>query len=903
MDAAKQIFEQFVHPLVGEEKIKQWVKGLRTSPWPNKYLTLKRLLTPAVIQRFHIGWDGVRLTLPIYNEFGLCVNTKLYDPLAEKHGTYKMVNYRADDEKRSFGRPIMLYPIEMMGTAADKGYVVLCEGEWDALVMISLGIPAITMSGGSKSWAEQYNELFRGLKVIVAYDNDKDGTKYDKLALTHLSLLAKSIRRLQIPKKVRNHAVKDVTDWARASGEMRQKKGWLGVFKTAKLLLKNDDATITQQSAVEVGLDQASLAQYGGKRIRVNALVTGKAIAPYLLPERYRITCAKTCEGCPLAEAQKEYKTVELDPKNPNILQLVDITHNQLRHELFRRGGMSPGKECHANIDVVKHMNLEGIVVIPTLENQASQYVTRSCYFNGHGLHTNRAYQFEGVTVPDPQTQQATHLFDSAKPVQGEIESFKLTPELHERLKSFRPKSGKILAHLMSIAEWQARHVTKIRERPDLHIAVDLVYHSVEGFEFNGELVSRGMLDVLVIGDTRCGKGYVGEGLTRFYGIGQVASGENCSFAGLVGGVQQIGSRWMVTWGLIPLNHGRLVLIDEASSLSIADFGKMSRVRSEGIAEISKIVRETTQANTRLIWLGNPRSGRPIMSYNTGVDAVKELMGSNEDISRFDFVISVATNEVPSEVINAVEPMDVSDHEKYPRDLCRNLVLWAWSRTASKVRFTKDAVTRIIRSAVDLSEKYSATVPLIQGENVRIKLAKIAAAVAARCYSTDETGEFLVVEESHVVATVEFVNMVYSKPSLAYDTYSRTKDAITILDPTTQSLAPVFKGLGADEAPTVEGLLRLTRISGDSLGDYTGDIHLAKDFIGTLVRNGCLLRIESGNFYVKTPEFTNYLRTIAEAHEWSALRQRHQKKGQNNVGVNGKNGSHVPGRSAHRHLP
>jgi DNA replicative helicase MCM subunit Mcm2 (Cdc46/Mcm family) len=172
------------------------------------------------------------------------------------------------------------------------------------------------------------------------------------------------------------------------------------------------------------------------------------------------------------------------------------------------------------------------------------------------------------------------------------------------------------------------------------------------------------MLDILVLGDTRCGKGYVAQGLSRHYGLGDIASGDSCSFAGLVGGLQQIRNSWRITWGLLPLNNNRLVIIDEASSMSPDDIARMSRIRSEGVAEIVKIIRESTQANTRLIWLANPRSGRPILSYNTGVQAVKELVGAVEDISRFDIVLTLATNEVPSEVINAVVSGETDDKKK-----------------------------------------------------------------------------------------------------------------------------------------------------------------------------------------------------------------------------------------------
>jgi hypothetical protein len=402
-----------------------------------------------------------------------------------------------------------------------------------------------------------------------------------------------------------------------------------------------------------------------------------------------------------------------------------------------------------------------------------------------------------------------------------------------------------------------------------MHIAVDLVFHSVDSFIFNHELVSRGMLDVLILGDTRCGKGYVTERLTRYYGLGDIASGENCSFAGLVGGLQQIGKRWMVTWGILPLNHRRLVVIDEMSSMSEEELGHMSRVRSEGVAEISKIIKEVTPANTRLIWLANCRSGRPIMTYNTGVEAVKELVGNNEDISRFDFVTTVAADEVPSEIINILSHReDVKDAHRFSRFLCRSLVLWAWSRRSEDIRFTRQATRRIIRESIKFGRQYSSAIPLVQAENIRVKLAKVAAAVAARVFSTDPTGEMLIVNSEHVHFACSFLRMLYSKPSLAYDLFSRS-DRTSFIRMDENKLIILFKNMGRDQHDCILGLLDLHRITPDNLADYVGDVVLAKSLISDLVRMRCISRDPTGNWYIKNPRFITWLRNERSSHEKS----------------------------------
>lgn len=859
--AAQDIYQVFVHPVIEDLRVAEWVKVLHRSPSQLAYLKEKRLLSDSIIRQFGLGVAGDRFSIPIRNEFGLFVNAKLYKP----GGKPKMLNYRSSEEERSFGSPAMLFPLGVLEHSTDDEPIVVCEGEWDALALLSLGIMAVTSTCGAKSWPRQFNEWFRGRHVVIAYDNDEDGERYDKRVSSELSKLAKTIRRLHIPKLPK---VKDVTDWMHARAEMRTAAGWQKRMASATLLINNPDEFIARQSAVEiVSLDQASRATYCGKRIQVDALVTGKDTSPFILPRKYRVSCSKQCDDCPLAASGKEHREKTIDPTNPQVLEMIDVPKAQLKKTLLTIAGMPSKPACQSKCDVLETFNLENVFAIPALSSRNAQYVMQSAYYVGHGLKSNRTYRFTGTTVADPQDQHATQLFDEAKPVQDEVETFVLSDEMKAELDRFKVKPGgkgepvrRVLTKLQDIAEWQSRNVTKIRHRDDLHTAVDLVFHSANSFMFNGEPVNRGMLDVLILGDTRCGKGYVTTGLSNHYGLGEIASGENCSFAGLVGGCENVGKRFIVKWGIIPLNNGRLVVIDEASALSENDFGKLSRVRSEGVAEINKIVREQTQANTRLIWLSNTRSGRPIMSYNSGVQAIKELVGANEDISRFDFALAVATNEVDTSVINAIAGgNETEDAGKYPAELCRALVLWAWSRTPEQIEFTPEATKAVIRSAIEFGNTYNASIPLIQSENVRVKLAKIAVAVAARVFSSSDDSMSLIVREEHVAAACSFLRMCYSKNSMGYDTFSESaNERDRIVDP--DQVNRVLEQCGDRRSAAIKGLLALSHITSDTLSDYMGDGFMAKTLLSELVQMGCVARYERGNWYFKTPAFSAWLR-------------------------------------------
>jgi hypothetical protein len=873
VEASRELFDRYVHPLVDEKVIRKFTRQLGDTPSAFVYIVKQRLVEKNAVSRFKIGWNGTRITFPVYNEYGLCVNVRMYDPLAKKKNRPKVINYSERSEKngeqRSFGSPAMLWPLEVLYQCKQHGkQLVICEGEFDCLLLNSLGIPAVTSTSGSSAWPQQYNKMFQDMDVVMCYDNDEPdritktraGEEGEKKIIENIGSLVFSLRKLRIP----STEIKDVTGWARANRGMRTRAGWLREIEKSEIIVENRKNAQKDLPPLQVPLAQASEASWYNRPITVKAICIGKDLAPYMLPRKYNVSCSKPepCDKCPVRLMGEKSLSCEIDPKDPKVLELVDKTSSQIEQELLNENGISP--ECGGKIEIEKAFNLEQLVLTPALDTgDTHAYVTRSAYLVGHGLVPNRTYNFTGVTVPHPSDQHATHLFVGKDAVQDEIETFKLDEKTNGLLrKIFAVRPGRqLMDHLNQLADWQSRHITKIKARPDLHLAIDLVYHSVPAMRFNNEEIPRAMLDVLIIGDTRCGKGYVAERLNKFYGFGEVASGENCTFAGLIGGLQQDNKRWMVTWGLIPMNHNRLVIIDEASSLTEKDIGHMSRVRSEGIAEINKIRREQVVANTRLVWLSNPRSGHQLMGgkYNSGVESIKELMGANEDISRFDFAMTVAKNEVSPEIINAVNPKeDNSDLEKYPHSAARKLVLWAWSRTKDQIVFTEQAIREVISLAIRLGNKYSSAIPLVQAENIRIKIAKIAAAVAARVYSSDVKGEKLIIKSEHVKFVGDFLEMVYDKPSMGYDNFSKLAQVSAKIEDIS-AVDKVFKSLDADAQSAINGLGELSYIDVANLADYVGDSITSKALIGELVKLHCLARDKQG--YIKSQAFISWLKT------------------------------------------
>ena len=402
-------------------------------------------------------------------------------------------------------------------------------------------------------------------------------------------------------------------------------------------------------------------------------------------------------------------------------------------------------------------------------------------------------------------------------------------------------------------------NVHHIVGRYSLQVAFDLVFHSVLQFKFQGVSLRRGWTEGFVLGDSGQGKTEMSLCLLNHYGLGDRIQGEGSSTAGLIGGLEKLGDRWILVWGRIPQMDRRLLIIDEFSGISAEDVAKLSDIRSTGIAEITKIRTERASARTRLIMMSNTRDGQPLSSYNTGVEALKEVFGHAEDVRRLDFALCLASSEVNTETLN--RRAQLISHV-YTTDLCRSLILWAWSRTPEQVIFGDKVEQLILDKASTLSEKYSAYIPLIEPADTRVKLARLSVACACRCFSTNKDGN-VVVKPEHVNFIVDFLNTCYDSPFMSYDTYSkraRTESVFSTDDDLMKALLE-FKKLPAwHEAAEV-----LSRIGNPfrmyELAEQVGlDNDEAKDVVHFLGRHQMVQTLPAG--YRKLPKLVSFLRSV-----------------------------------------
>lgn len=142
-------------------------------------------------------------------------------PVTDIEEKYSILRLRQDPEDTSNKTKMMVYPpkgtqLEIYGWEMLKGYtplVVLCEGEFDRLVLLSNGIPAVTGTGGAGGFKNEWAQHFtKAEQIYVCYDKDEAGkTGSDKALQKILEVDHENVFCIDLPEM--GDGKKDVTDF------------------------------------------------------------------------------------------------------------------------------------------------------------------------------------------------------------------------------------------------------------------------------------------------------------------------------------------------------------------------------------------------------------------------------------------------------------------------------------------------------------------------------------------------------------------------------------------------------------------------------------------------------------------------------------------------------------------
>lgn len=195
-----------------ENKVSRYANYLNDSPKLLAYLRDERGLNDETIRKYQVGYDEQRdrYVVPIHDKRGELVNLRRYLPHPPE-GTPKILN------SAGHGSPPRLYPLWPRPRRSKRG-IIVCEGEWDCLLLRQHGFLAVTNTHGAGTWQERWSRWLADLDVAFLYDVGAEDHAY-----AHAARISGAVRvvRLPLPRKG-----DDVTDWfvtyGHTAGELRR---------------------------------------------------------------------------------------------------------------------------------------------------------------------------------------------------------------------------------------------------------------------------------------------------------------------------------------------------------------------------------------------------------------------------------------------------------------------------------------------------------------------------------------------------------------------------------------------------------------------------------------------------------------------------------------------------------
>ena len=179
---------------------------LALPPRVREYL-IRRGIPDAVIDLHLLGWNGERITIPVWNREGQLVFFRLAKAPWDRSDAPKMLS--------PAGAPVELYGWERVNAKLCR--IILCEGEFDRLVLEAKGFAAVTSTGGAGVFRTEWAEALRPIpEVYVCFDRDEAGERGAK----RIARLIPEARVVVLPDEAGHGG--DVTDYFVRLGHSRE---------------------------------------------------------------------------------------------------------------------------------------------------------------------------------------------------------------------------------------------------------------------------------------------------------------------------------------------------------------------------------------------------------------------------------------------------------------------------------------------------------------------------------------------------------------------------------------------------------------------------------------------------------------------------------------------------------
>ena len=764
------------------------VDGLLENGTEMQYLLDRGISRDTIIQyRLAYTGDGIRYPVIIYGQ--LC-DIRTY----RQNTVPKITSLK--------GSTPLLFPFDAW--RADERPTLLVAGENDVLLARQNGFNALTVTAGEGTFPKMFVGLFKDKDVYVCFDCDEAGKRGARSVAFYLKEAGARVRVVDL-KLPGTKEDKDITDFFVHDGK-----------SAADLQALIDSAPVYtpemfQEDKNEVYplIDLWDLAEgeYHGKEVSSRVVLAGKYDTVMQAPTAVEWKCngqrnCNECSGCPLANESGWWT---LDKNLEHLMSLVDVTRDKQNAAIRKFCGI-PAKCPNSTWKIRARQPIYKAVFTPDVDTEdeisGHRSVEQYAYVVGLQLEDGARYRAFYRPYPHPlDGQRVFMVIDRVEDSDNSLNTFQMTPELKEELKVFQ---GAPDVKMKEFADRMHDIVRMFKPNEMVSYATIIMYHSPLRFLFNKKEM-KGYPEMLVSGESRTGKTETALFFQRHVRIGNFMAVKGATTAGLLGGADKLPSGgFKINWGTIPRNHRGIVILDEMSGMSRDVMASLTSMRSERIATVHKIAKGKAPAETRMLWLSNPRTmengqSKNVHDYPNGVQLFLDLVGSDEDVARFDACILITKDSNQDS-----SPMDEPEIPAYPADLNRNLIYWVWSRKSDQIKFDVGVDAYAVHVAKELNDRFDTDVKFLGAEAWK-KLVRIAVACAGACFSCDSSGDSLLVCKEHVEWAAGFLTRCYDNPVFRLPEYARLRRAHT---ETTEAVNAAVAGICRTQPILIKTLLQ-----------------------------------------------------------------------------------------------
>lgn len=722
--------------------------------------------------------DELNIVSPIQQENALAFPVFMYGHLMD------IRTYHKDNTPKCKSRAGcitgLIIPFDIWQQTPASRVTLICAGEKDMAVARSHGFNAITITGGENSLVK-CPKLFKDRTVAIVYDHDEAGiTGAKKLAIELLQYTQK-VKVVTNFHEVCKENKEDITDFFNK------------YQKTKTDLIKYIEETDFYQPTADdkfqsypcVNLLTASRPEKLNKMLQSNIQVVSVAESSFASPaaiiaEKFKVTGDKD------TMLNGEFREWELNENTiQDVLHLID---NNFKEETIDKNIKKllkiPVTERCVKVKTLTKQTIFKAYVTDLFEtnDDTTQPMEFVAYSIGCKLESGQKYLVTYKLVPHPyKGQQLTMIITNAVQANDSVSNFQVDETAKHNLDVIRNIPGTVTEKIDTLVQ-HVKGILGYNGNETLIKTLDFAYHTVLEFDFGTFKSVRGYLDTIVVGESRVGKSSTADALRKTYGLGTFTSlaGNSATIPGLIGGSNKTSNGYQTRAGIIPQNHKGLIIFEEFGKSNANIISELTDIRSSNEVRITRVSGTLSlPAMVRMISLTNVKntSGgiKAIAAYPNGIAIITELVGTAEDIARYDQIVIL-----PDRGASQIDPL-WTPLEPLPTEVYQTRVRWVWSRKPENVILNQEVSTYIVEQANELNKLYDCHIKIF-GTEAWKKITRLAVAVAAYTVSTDNTYENIVVTKEHVDYATEFYKLLYDNPTFKLREYVEHEKRYSTID-------------------------------------------------------------------------------------------------------------------------